>query len=165
MRKNKQQNKKAKLAVKTKKESFRFQVAYAQEQKEIDLETWGDKLESELDTICGNGLAEDLMTLQQIVADVRKDVGVSPEPVKNSLNDTLVPFILGITNGLPASEAEYKPAVFAEVQPLQVFIAYGNEVRNTVVDWIRAHYDGVTTRMGQPILKLKNMVLEIKRVV
>jgi hypothetical protein len=45
-----------------------------------------------------------------------------------------------------------------------VTIAYDNEIRNRVVDWVKAHYEGVTTRLGQPIIKLQNMVVEFKRV-
>ena len=165
MKKNKQQNKKAKLAMRAKNESFRFQVAYAKEHNGIDLDGWTEMLEVEIDTICANGLAEDMLKLHQIVEGVRNEIGVAPDLLKNSLNGTLVPFVLGITSLLPPSAADYTPDVFSAELPLQVFIAYDNDVRNTVVEWIKSHYKGVTTRLGQPIVKLQNMVLEIKRVV
>ena len=39
------------------------------------------------------------------------------------------------------------------------------EYRNEVVDWVKENYEGVKTRLGQPILKLPNMVIEFRRVV
>ena len=58
----------------------------------------------------------------------------------------------------------YVPNIF-NAQPLKVTIAYDNEIRNRVVDWVKAHYDGVKTLLGQPILKMENMTVEFKRVI
>ena len=49
--------------------------------------------------------------------------------------------------------------------PLRAVVAYDNEIRNRVVDWVKAHYDGVTTLLGSPVLRLQNMIVEFKRVV
>jgi len=163
MSKNKDQKRKAQLATRAKNESFRFQVEYTRKQKGMDIAGMKQELTTELDAICQNGLTDDLLTLANIVEGVQKELGLGQEADLCSLNGTIVPFILGITATQPDS-ASYVPGLFAARTPLQVTIAYDNEIRNSVVDWVKSHYDGVTTRLGQPILKLQNMVVEFKRV-
>ena len=163
MSKNKDQKRKAKLATRAKNESFRFQVEFLRKQKGIDITGMEQELTAELDAICQNGLTDELLTLANIVEGVQRELGYEQEADKCSLNGTLVPFILGITTTQPDS-ITYVPNIFAEQMPLQVRIAYDNEIRNRVVDWVKTHYDGVTTRLGQPILKLQHMVVEFKRV-
>ena len=163
MSKNKDQKRKAQLAARAKNESFRFQVEYKRKQKGIDLTGMEQELEAELEAICQNGLADDVLALAAIVEGVQQELGFEQEVDKCSLNGTLVPFILGITSVCPDS-ASYLPGVFATERSLQVSVAFDNEIRNRVVDWAKAHYDGMTTRLGQPILKLKKMVVEFKRV-
>lgn len=45
--------------------------------------------------------------------------------------------------------------------PLQTKIVYDNEVRNQVVNWLKDYGGTISTRIGIPILKLPNMVVEI----
>ena len=163
MSKNKDQKRKAKLATRAKNESFRFQVEFLRKQKGIDITGMEQELTAELDAICQNGLTDELLTLANIVEGVQRELGYEQEADKCSLNGTLVPFILGITTTQPDS-ITYVPNIFAGQMPVQVRIAYDNEIRNRVVDWVKTHYDGVTTRLGQPILKLQHMVVEFKRV-
>lgn len=49
--------------------------------------------------------------------------------------------------------------------PLQVKLYFDNDVRNQVVEWVKAQYPNVTTRLGQPIVKLPNVVVEFRKVV
>ena len=163
MSKNKDQKRKAQLATRVKNESFRFQVEFLRKQKGIDITGMEQKLDLEIDAICQNGLTDAMFDLVKIIEGVRLELGFEQEADRCSLNGSLVPFILGITTTQPDSTT-YVPNIFAEQMPLQVRIAYDNEIRNRVVDWVKAHYDGVTTRLGQPILKLQNMVVEFKRV-
>lgn len=163
MSKNKDQKRKAQLAIRAKNESFRFQVEFLRKQKSIDITEMEQILDLEIDAICQNGLTDAMLDLVKIIEGVRLELGFEQEADRCSLNGSLVPFILGITTTQPDSTT-YVPNIFAEQMPLQVRIAYDNEIRNRVVDWVKAHYDGVTTRLGQPILKLQNMVVEFKRV-
>lgn len=164
MSKNKDQKRKAQLATRAKNESFRFQVEFLRKQKGIDISGMEQELTAELDAICQNDLTEAMLDLANIIERIQRELGGEQEADKCSLNESLVPFILGITATQPNSTT-YVPNMFAGQMPLQVRIAYDNEIRNRVVDWVKAHYDGVTTRLGQPILKLKNMVVEFKRVI
>lgn len=161
MSKNKNQERKAELAARAKNESFRFQVEFAREKCGV-VESDSTELQVELDAICNNGLVDAMLCLRDIIVGVRKELGVEPEMEKCSLNSTLVPFILGITRIAPGTG--YVPGKFIDDLPLQVSIGYDNQIRNQVVDWVKAHYDGVTTRLGQPILKLPNMVVDFRRV-
>ena len=163
MSKNKDQKRKAQLAARAKNESFRFQVEFTRKQKGIDIMGMEQNLTAELDAICQNDLTDALLDLAKIVEGIQKELGFEQEADKCSLNGSLVPFILGITATQPDSTT-YVPNMFVGQMPLQVRIAYDNEIRNRVVDWVKAHYDGVTTRLGQPVLKLQNMVVEFKRV-
>ena len=163
MKKNKEQKRKAQLSARAKNESFRFQVEYMRKQKGIEIAGMEQALDSELETICQNGLTDALFTLPKILEGVRQELGFEQEWEKCSLNGAIVPFILGITNVKPDA-TNYVPNIF-NAQPMKVTIAYDNEIRNRVVDWVKAHYDGVKTLLGQPILKMENMTVEFKRVI
>ena len=154
MSKNKDQKRKAQLAVRAKNESFRFQVEYTKKQKGIDIIGMEQNLTAELDAICQNSLTDALLDMARIIEGIRN---------KCSLNGSLVPFILGITTTQPDC-ATYVPDLFAAHQPLQVTIAYDNEIRNQAVNWMKANGYEISSYLGQPLLKLKNVRIVIKRV-
>lgn len=161
MNKNKEQKRRQELAVRAQNETFRFQVEFARKQSGV-VESGSLELAMEADAICNNGLAVSMLALRDIIAGVRKDLKIEPEVEKCSLNGTLVPYVLGITSIGP--EDGYVPGQFVNDLPLQVTIGYDNRVRNEVVNWVRERYEGVSTRLGQPILKLPNMVVDFRRV-
>ena len=165
MSKNKDQKRKAQLSAKAKNESFKFQVEYARQQRATSIAEDAPELMAEMEVICQNGLAEALLALHEIVDAGRREYGAEPESDGCSMNGALIPFILGFTPVCPDSADTYVPGIFTGPFPMQVTIAYDNEVRNRVVDWAKARYDGMTTRFGQPLLKLPNMVVEFKRVI
>ena len=164
MSKNKDQKRKVQLATRAKNESFRFQVEFTRKQKCIDIMGMEQNLTTELDAICQNGLTDALLDLAKIVEGVRKELGFEQEADKCSLNGSLVPFILGITTVQPDSTT-YVPGIFTEHQPLQVTIAFDNEIRNQAVKWMEANGYEISSYLGQPLLKLKNARIVIRRVV
>ena len=163
MSKNKDQKRKAQLAVRAKNESFRFQVEFTRKQKGIDIMGMEQNLTTELDAICQNDLTDALLDLAKIIEGIRKELGFEQEADKCSLNGCLVPFILGITTTQP-DNATYVPGIFSAQQPLQVTIAYDNEIRNQAVNWMKANGYEISSYLGQPLLKLKNLRIVIKRV-
>ena len=163
MSKNKDQKRKAQLAARAKNESFRFQVEYTRKQKGINILGMEQKLAAELDAICQNGLTDALLDLAKMVEVMRKELGFEQEADKCSLNGSLVPFILGITATQPDC-ATYVPDIFTEHLPLQVTIVFDNEIRNQVVKWMEANGYEISSYLGQPLLKLKNLRIVIKRV-
>ena len=164
MSKNREQKRKMQLETRAKNESFCFQVEFLCEKKDFNITEWKQELRAELNDICQNGITDALSNLALIIEGVQKELGYVQEVAKCSLNGTLVPFILGITPIQP-DKATYVQGILAEETPIQVKIAYDNEIRNRVVDWVKERYDNVTTRLSQPILKLPNMIVEFKRVV
>ena len=164
MSKNKDQKRKAQLATRAKNESFRFQVEYARKQKGFDIMGMEQNLNAELDAICQNNLTDALLDLAKIVEGIQKELSFEQEADKCSLNGSLVPFILGITATKP-NDATYVPGIFAAQQPLQVTIAYDNEIRNQAVNWMKANGYEISSYLGQPLLKLKNVRIVINRVV
>ena len=163
MSKNKDQKRKAQLAARAKNESFRFQVEYTRKQKGINILGMEQKLAAELDAICQNGLTDALLDLAKIIEGIRKELGFEQEVDKCSLNGSLVPFILGITTTQPDCTT-YVHDLFTAQPPLQVTIAYDNEIRNQAVDWMKANGYEISSYLGQPLLKLKNVRVVIKRV-
>ena len=163
MSKNKDQKRKAQLATRAKNESFRFQVEYMRKQKGIEIMGMEQDLITELDAICQNGLTDALLDLAKIVEGIRKELGYEQEADKCSLNGSLVPFILGITATSPDSTT-YVPDIFTAQQPLQVTIAFDNEIRNQAVNWMKVNGYEISSYLGQPLLKLKNVRIAIRRV-
>ena len=165
MNKRQDPKRKAQLNAKARVESFKFQVMWEKNKK---LPEMTDKtLNAELDALCQKGLAEEMFILRDIVEGVQKELGCQPETGKGSLEGTIVPFLLGITTTSPKPNQPNDSLARAEnIQlPLQVTLYYDNDIRNQVVDWVKARYERMTTRLGQPILKRPNMVIEFKRVV
>lgn len=165
MSKKQDPKRKAQLKERARTESFRFQVM---RKRDLELPEMPDEiLNAELDALCEKGLAEEMFTLRDIVEGVRNELEYQTEAGKGSLEGTIVPFLLGITTTCPNSSRPNDSLICAEnIQlPLQVVLYYDNEIRNRVVDWVKARYEGVTTRLGQPVLKRPNMVIEFKRVV
>ena len=164
---NKKQNpkRKAQLNEKARTESFRFQVTWEKNQKMPEMPD--EALNAELDALCEKGLTEEMFTLRDIVEGVRKELGYQTETGKGSLEGTIVPYLLGITTTRPNLDQPNDTLTRAEnlQLPLQVVLYYDNEIRNQVIDWVKARYEKVTTRLGQPILKRPNMLVEFKRVV
>ena len=165
MSKNKDQKRKAQVSAKAKAESFKFQVEYARQQRASFIAENAPELMAEMEVICQNGLVDAMLALHNIVDAGRIEFGVEPEGEGCSLNGALVPYILGFTPVCPDSADTYVPGVFTGPFPMAVTLVYDNEVRNKVVDWAKAHYDGMTTRFGQPFLKLPNMIVEFKRMI
>ena len=163
MSKNKDQKRKAQLAARAKNESFRFQVEYTRKQKGINILGMEQNLTTELDAICQNSLTDALLDMARMIEGIRKELGFEQEVDKCSLNGSLVSFILGITEFQPDCTT-YVPDLFTARQPLHVTIAYDTEIRNQAVDWMKANGYEISSYLGQPLLKLKNVRIVIKRV-
>lgn len=167
MSKKNDQKRKAALSMKSQIESFRFNVEWKRKKLDI-VPADHTTLNAEMDAITEFGLVDAFNALKDLVNGVREELGAEPEADRGTLNGTVVPFILGITSVNPmTAEAENRllTTLKATDMPLQVTMVYDNEIRNQVVDWVKAHYESTSTRLGIPILKLKNMVVTFQRVV
>jgi len=149
-------------------DTFRFQIEYKIRERFPELGEDHPAVVAEMDAICAAGLAEGMFVLGKMVTGIRAEMGVNPEADKGSLIGAIVPYVLGITVENPIENGQLDNTLTnaAEIKtPLQVILYFDNEVRNQVVEWVKAHYPNVTTRLGQPIVKLPNVVVEFKKVV
>lgn len=157
---------KAELAERTKNESLRFLVNWGFQSRGLEqTDEVRIRIDDELRILLNLGLADNLLILKEMVDGIQRDLRTMPEPFKGNLSGSLVAYCLGITMGNPLEKGLLKP-IDEYAVPLQLTLYYDNEVRNRVVDWIKAHgYREVKTRLSQPILKMDKMVVEFKRVV
>lgn len=122
------------------------------------------RIDEELQVFKNLGVAEDLLTLKNAMERIRKDLNVASEPTKGILAGSLVAYCLGLEPTNPTeTQAELNPLEFKV--PLQLTVSFDNEVRNQVVDWLKTHGFEMTTQIGQPLLKLTNTRVTIRRVV
>lgn len=168
MSKKRDQKRKEVLSVKAKDESFKFQVWWNRNKRGLDIPDDDPLVNKELGVICEKGLTDGLLALAEVLDAIRNKLGREQVPDRCSLNGSAVAYILGITPIIPAG-AQCGNSPLADVgnvnPPLQVDIYYDADCRNEVVEWVKEHYQGMTSRLGQPALKLHNVVAVFKRVV
>lgn len=149
-------------------ETFRFQVQWGRKQKAPDIPEDSPFLEYEIGSVCSLGLADSLLKLRNIISFVEQKLGYKVIGGRGSLKGSLIAYLLGIEPENPHQSGclDFCLAEPCKIQlPLQVEIFYDNEYRNEVVEWVADRYEGISTRLGQPILKLDNMVVHFKRVI
>lgn len=168
MNKNREQRRKEQIAVKTKNESFRFQVRWNRDKRAPEIADDDVLMNVEINAICEKDLSEGLLALAEVLDGVHKELGYEHEAGRCTLDGSTVAYILGITSVKPA-DAQSGISPLADAGkinvPLQVDVYYDNECRNKVVDWVKERYKDMTARLGQPALKLHNVVVVFKRVV
>ena len=168
-RKEHERKRREKLEARANIDAFRFQIEYKIRQRFPELGEDHPSVVAEMDAICAAGLAEGMIVLGKMVTGIRTEMGVNPEADKGSLIGAIVPYVLGITmeNPIENGHLDNTLANAAEIKtPLQVKLYFDNEIRNQVVEWVKANnYGTVTARLGQPIVKLPNVVVEFKKVV
>lgn len=167
-RKEQERKRKQQLEARANIDAFRTQLEMKIRNRFPELGTDHPAVVAEMDAICAAGLAEGMIVLGKMVTGIRTEMGVNPEADKGSLSGAIVPYVLGITmeNPIESGQLDSTLANAAEIKtPLQVRLYFDNENRNQVVEWVKAHYPNVTTRLGQPIVKLPNVVVEFKKVV
>lgn len=167
--KEQERKRKQQLEARANIDAFRTQLEMKIRNRFPELGTDHPAVVAEMDAICAAGLAEGMIVLGKMVTGIRTEMGVNPEADKGSLIGAIVPYVLGITmeNPIENGQLDSTLANAAEIKtPLQVKLYFDNEVRNQVVEWVKANNFGtVTVRLGQPIVKLPNVVAEFKKVV
>jgi DNA polymerase III alpha subunit len=110
------------------------------------------------------GVAEQLLTLKDIIDHIKLDLGFQAEPTKGILAASYAAYCLGLEPSNPMDTSnELNPLDFT--LPFNLTISYDNEIRNQAVDWMKSHGYEVTTYLGQPLLKLNQVRVLIRRVV
>lgn len=167
--KEQERKRKQQLEARANIDAFRTQLEMKIRNRFPELGTDHPAVVAEMDAICAAGLAEGMIVLGKMVTGIRTEMGVNPEADKGTLIGSIVPYVLGITMENPIENGQLDSTLTnaAEIKtPLQVKLYFDNEVRNKVVEWVKANNFGtVTARLGQPIVKLPNVVVEFKKVV
>ncbi len=163
---NKEQKRKVQLQQRTLNESLAFQTMFGAKQKfeslTPEIET---HLKEELLVFANLGIAKDLMTLRDAMDKVKLQFGYIAEPSKGILAGSYVAYSLGLEPSNPMETGKgIDPKDFQVALPLGLTISYDNEVRNEVVNWMKVQGYEFTTYMSQPMLKLENTRVIIRRV-
>ena len=163
---NKEQKRKMQLQQRTLNESLTFQTMFGAKQKfeslTPEIET---RIKEELLVFANLGIAKDLMTLRDVMDKVKEQLGYSAEPSKGILAGSYVAYCLGLEPSNPmVTGKDIEPKDFQVTLPLGLSISYDNEVRNEVVNWMKKQGFEFTTYMSQPMLKLENTRVIIRRV-
>ena len=163
MKRNKKRQ--AELKAKTQSSSLEFQTMWGAHQKmtEVNAEVEG-RIREELQVLNNMGVAGDMLTLKTLLDDIQLTMGASAEHSRGILAGSVVAYCLGLDPPTPyETGAELDPQEFRP--PLQLTVSYDNEIRNQVVDHLKSKGCNVTTYLGQPLLKLPNINVVIRRVV
>ena len=156
---------KLQLRQKEQNESLTFQTKFGAKRKFNELTTEiEERINEEILVLKNMGVAEDILTLKVIIDKVKQELGYLAEPSKGILAGSYVAYTLGLEPTNPNDTGnELNPLDFT--LPLNLTISYNNEIRNEVVNWMKNHGYELTTYLGQPLLKLKQTRVIIRRVV
>lgn len=161
----KDKKRKADISAKAKKESLRFQTIWGAKQKLNELtpeiET---RIDEELRLFANLQLIADLLVLKTIIDNIKNKLGINNEPTRGMLAGSMVAFCLGIEPQNPISGGQVMDLSDLTL-PLQLTISYDNEIRQDVTNWLTANGYNMSTYMGQPLIKLTNSRIVIRRVV
>lgn len=161
----KDQKRKQQLRQQTINDSLRFHTLFGAKLKfkEItpEIET---RLNEEILVFKNMGVAEDLLTLKDIIDIVRGELNYQAETSKGILAGSYTAYCLELEPSCPMDTGnELNPQDFT--LPLYLTISYDNEIRNQAVNWMKEHGYELTTYLGQPLLKIKQVRVLIRRVV
>ena len=163
--KTKDKNRKAMLASKSKMEALRFLTFWGAQQKQIELtpETKA-RIEEEILLFSNLQLAADLLELNKIMDRIKNELRIKNEPTVGLLAGSMVAYCLGLE---PQNPMLYdKTMDLSQIQPpVQITISYNNEIRQLIVDWLSKNGYIMSTFLGQPLIKLTNSRIVIRRVV
>jgi hypothetical protein len=161
----KTKKRKEKNVFKAQMDSLRFQTTWGAEQKlgKVTQEV-ENRIEEELLLFSNLHLVADLLELNRIIENVKNDLGISNEPAKGLLSCSMVAYCLGIESENPMLAGK-TPDLSDLALPMQYAICYDNEVRQDVVNWLKAKGYQMSTYLGQPLIRLTNSRIVIQRVV
>ena len=161
----KDKKRKAVIEMKAKMESLSFNTMWGAEQKSgevaLAVET---RIDEELRLFSNLQLSADLIDLKNIVDRIKNELGHEKEPTVGLLAGSMVAYCLGLEPENPMLSE--KTSDLSDLKlPLQLAVSYDNNIRNSVAEWLKANGYDMSTFLGQPVLKLTNSRVVIRRVV
>ena len=161
----KDKKRKAVIEMKAKLESLRFQTLWGAEQKlgevALAVET---RIDEELRLFSNLQIVEDLLDLKIFVDRIKNELDHEIEPTVGMLAGSMVAYCLGFEPTNPML-SDKTPDLSDLKLPLQMYISYDNEIRNEIAEWLRTNGYMMNTYFGQPLVRLKNSRIVLRRVV
>lgn len=124
------------------------------------LSTDDPALKAEMEGFFKTGITEGAIALGKLLTEIRTELSVYPKEVSMPNIGDNIAYALGITTEAPTS-ASNAPTEIA--LPLQAKFSIDTKMRNKTVQWIKERGYNVTSRLGQPIVKLPNVVVEFRQ--
>ena len=122
-----------------------------------------DMVQVELKCIQELDLIQDLLFIKFLVQEVRSQLGYEPAVDYGDFCDSIVALGLKIAE-ISNTSLITTPAVWQDkVRNKILTIYYPNEVRNKVVDYLKARGYNMSTYLGKPIVKFNQLYVKVER--
>ncbi len=164
MAKKKNQNRKNELAKKSAIESIRFQTHFGLKQMgRKDGDMLHQLANAEINFIAELGLTDDVLGLKTLVEGAKRDLHVEPTPWKGDFCTSVVAIALGISRIPMLDDMEMPVSWQEQISKKMLTVYYPEAVRNTVVEWAKANGYNISTYLGRPLVKFKQLFIIIER--
>ena len=161
----KEQKRQEQLRQRKLNESLQFQTMFGARQKFATISAEVEaRLNQEMALFTELGVAEDILTLKDIIESVKSELGYNAEPSKGVLANSIVAYCLGIEPSNPIETVCTLSPLELRL-PIHLDVYYDNEIRNQVAAWVKEQGYEFSTYLGQPLLKLKKSRIVFRRVV
>lgn len=159
----KEKKRKLQLQQNVQNESLVFQTMFGAKQKFKQLTTEiEERLQEELLVFSNLGIAKDMMTLRDAMGKAKQALGFKVQPGRGTLTGSYVAYSLGIEPTNPEG-TNTNIDVNSLQLPLHITLYYDTEARNKVVEYWKGQGIEVSTYLSQPMLKIGNIRVVIKR--
>ena len=165
MTKKRKQNRKNELSKKRSVESIRFQTHFGLKQigrKDTDMFHW--LADVEINVIAELDLTDDILGIKNLVEGVRRELNVEPTLEKGDFCTSIVAIALGISK-IPVLDEMKMPVVNwkEQINKKMLILYYPEEYRNAVTEWAKANGYNISTYLGRPVVKFKQLFIIIER--
>ncbi len=162
----KNQKRMQQLDERSKFESFYFQLEFIAKQCGLEIDMNNSVLRSELEIVRSASLMSGFLKLQEMLTTVKNELDIMPTEDSPELAGSTISYIFGITQAPPIPDNPLTTFAY-DGKPLQITLRFTTDDRIRLVKWFEANATNctLTTRLGQPLLKLQNINVELKRIV
>ena len=165
MAKKRNQNRKNDLTKKRTVESIKFQTHFGlKEMGREDTDFFHELADAEINVITELGINDDILGIKNLVEGARRDLNVEPTPEKGDFCTSVVAIALGISK-IPVLDEMKMPVVNwkEQINKKMLVLYYPEEYRNAVTEWAKANGYNISTYLGRPVVKFKQLFIIIER--
>ena len=120
--------------------------------------------DAEINVIEELDLTDDILDIKNLVEGVKRDLNVEPTPEKGDFCTSVVAIALGISK-IPVLDEMKMPVVNwkEQINKKMLILYYPEEYRNAVTEWAKANGYNISTYLGRPVVKFKQLFIIIER--